>query len=295
MDPILEKTIWALKSVKVISKEDAKTAERQGIAPPDDPSLAEDYDAEGLDPNAARAGSGSKVPRTLSVPSKSQKGSSELTGSEPIDSIFKDLGTIPKWEVSKIVEDGSSGKIRKDTASSLPEQILAPNVTHPSATLLGFFSGEGSARQALVEATGSLLSEPNCLDPSVALHWAMTGELSFRSAEDFEAFNPGNMVDQGQRSLHFLTMLLRKCDLAMKDRERLTGQEVEENLKKQVTTWELDREKKRMPLLRVHTDLEARIDQCFRSSQPGNLWHDPLIDYGSDSESEGEEFYEEEL
>ncbi|KAK0583351.1 hypothetical protein LWI29_036033 [Acer saccharum] len=152
LDLIIGKTIRALKSVKVISKEDAKTVERQGIAPLDDPSLAEDYDAEGLDPNATTTGSGvaattgsrvvatvstngidapmrgpsgpignlhkrkwklpsdpkgPKVPRTLSGPSKSQNGSSELTSSEPIDSIFKDLGTIPKWEVSKIVMDGS--------------------------------------------------------------------------------------------------------------------------------------------------------------------------------------------
>ncbi|KAK0576702.1 hypothetical protein LWI29_022053 [Acer saccharum] len=340
--------------------------------------------------------------------------SSELTGREQIDSIFKDLGPIPEWEASKIATDGSSKKIQKDTASVLPEQIVVPKVARPSATLSGFFGGEGSAGQAPAEATGSLLSEPDRLDPSVALRWAMTGELSFGSTEDFEAFNAGSMVDQGQKSLHFLTMLLRKCDLAVKDREKLTGQvsrlveekgklladnakllasqmsalavekmkneesarriaalekqrdslefclkdyesnfetakvelgvraidlfkhspafeafthkefmrgveacktlvrsldhptvadqideslqvneqEAEENLKKQIARWELDRQKKRMPLLRVHTDLEARIDQCFGNSQPGNLWLDPLIDYGPDSESEGEDFYE---
>ncbi|KAK0577456.1 hypothetical protein LWI29_033167 [Acer saccharum] len=253
--------IRALKSVKVISKEDAKIAEKQGIAPPDDPDLAEEYDNEGLNLNTAIARSGvavtvstagsdalvralsvstgslrkikwkvppgpkvPKVPRTLSIPLKSQKGSSELTCNEPIDSIFRDLGPIPEWEASKIATDGSSKKIRKDTASVLLEQIVVPKVARPSATLSGFFGGEGSARQAPAEATDSLLSEPDRLDPSVALRWAMTGELSFGSTEDFEAFNAGSMVDQGQKSLHFLTMV--------NFLEKLTGQVsrlVEEN------------------------------------------------------------------
>ncbi|KAK0596380.1 hypothetical protein LWI29_015145 [Acer saccharum] len=52
----------------------------------------------------------------------------------------------------------------------------------------------------------------------------MAGELTFGLVGDFKAFNANNVADQGQRSLHFLTMLLRKCDLAVKDRERLTGQ-----------------------------------------------------------------------
>ncbi|KAK0581838.1 hypothetical protein LWI29_018573 [Acer saccharum] len=247
-----EKALKRFDNVKVINKEDAKIAEKQGIAPPDDPGLAEDYDNEGLNLNIATAGSGvaatvstarsdalvralsgptgnlqkrkwkvppgskgPKVPRTLSIPSKSQKGSSELTGSEPIDSIFKDLGPIPEWEASKIATDGSSEIIRKDTASVLLEQIVVPKMAHPSATLSGFFGGEGSARQAPAKAIGSLLSEPDSLDPSVALRWAMTGELSFESTEDFEAFNASSMVGQGQKSLHFLTMLLRKCDLAV--------------------------------------------------------------------------------
>ncbi|KAK0575592.1 hypothetical protein LWI29_003342 [Acer saccharum] len=425
LDPILGKIIRALKSVKIISKEDAKTAEKQGIAPPDDPNLAKDYDTEGLDPNAATAGSGvaatvsttgtdaptrrlsgptgnlrkikwklpsgpkgPKVPRTLSVPSKSQKGSSELTDSEPIDSIFKDLGTILEWEVSKIVTNGSSKKIQKDTTSSLPEQTLVPNVTRPSATLSGFFSVKGSAHQAPAEATGSLLSELNRLDSSVALRWAMTGKLSFGSAKDFEAFNAGNMVDQGQKSLHFLTILLRKCDLVVKDRERLTGHvsrlveekgklladnakllashggalaakkmKNEENarriaalekqrdslefrLKDYESNFEMAKTEigvraidlfKHSPAFETFTHREFmrgvkacknlvrsmeypivanQIDESLRlnvqeaeenlkkqitSSQSGNLWLDPLIDYGPDSESEGEEFYEEEL
>ncbi|KAK0571258.1 hypothetical protein LWI29_013306 [Acer saccharum] len=225
LDPILGKMILALKSAKVISKEDTKTAEKQGIAPPDDPSLAEDYDNEGLNLNTATAGSG--VVATVSTAGSDAPvralSSSELIGSEPIDSIFRDLGPIPEWEASKIATDGSSEKIRKDTASVLPEQIVVPKVGRPSAMLSGFFGGEGSARQAPAEAIGSLLSELDRLDPSVALHWAMTGELSFGSTEDFEAFNAGSMVDQGQKSLHFLTMLLRKCDLAVKDKRNLPG------------------------------------------------------------------------
>ena len=63
LDPILGKTIQASKSMKVISKEDAKADEKEGISPPDDPSLAEGCDAKGLDPlgmnpNATTAGSG---------------------------------------------------------------------------------------------------------------------------------------------------------------------------------------------------------------------------------------------
>ncbi|KAK0573615.1 hypothetical protein LWI29_010937 [Acer saccharum] len=150
LNPILGKTIRALKSVKVVSKEDAKAVEKQGIAPPDDPNLAEGCDIEGLNspglnPNATTAGSGvaatictgetdvhvrgplghlrkrkrnlpsgpkgPKTSQTLSVPSQSHKGSSELTGSEPIDSIFKGFGTILEWETSKTVAAGSSAKI----------------------------------------------------------------------------------------------------------------------------------------------------------------------------------------
>ncbi|KAK0595161.1 hypothetical protein LWI29_004102 [Acer saccharum] len=387
LNPILGKTIHALKSMKAISKEYAKAVEKQGIAPPDDPNLAEGSDVEGLNspglnPNVTTADfgvaatfftneidvpvrgpprhlrkrkrnlplgpKGPKTSWTLSVPSQSHKRSNGLTGSEPIDSIFKGLGTIPEWETSKVAVAGST-------------------------------------RPAPVEAIRSLLSNPDRLDPLVTLRWAMTGELTFGPVEDFEAFDMENVFDQGQRSLHFLTMLLRRCDSAVKDRHRLTMQvnrlveeksklladnakllashgsalaaekkkneesarrvasiekqrdslefrlknyktdfevakteigvraidlfkhslafkafthreimrgKAEEDLKKQLTRWESDRERKRMPLLKVHTNLEARVDQFFRSSFPGNLWFDPLIDYGPDFKDE--DFYEEE-
>ncbi|KAK0605602.1 hypothetical protein LWI29_028617 [Acer saccharum] len=46
--------------------------------------------------------------------------------------------------------------------------------------------------------------------------------------------------------------------------------------------------------LRVNVqEAEENLKKQIASSQPGNLWLDPLIDYGLDSESEGEEFYEE--
>ncbi|KAK0570458.1 hypothetical protein LWI29_001448 [Acer saccharum] len=212
----------------------------------------------------------------------------------------------------------------------------------------------------------------------------MTGELSFGSTEDFEAFNAGNMVDQGEKSLHYLTMLLRKCDLAVKDRERLTGQVsrlvkekgklLVDNAKllasqrsalatekmKNEERWMAALEKQRDSLefrlkdyesnfetakteigvraidlfkhspafeafthkefmrgveacknlirsldhpivtdqidesLRVNVqEAEENLKKQIASSQPGNLWLDPLIDYGPDSESEGKEFYEE--
>ncbi|KAK0570880.1 hypothetical protein LWI29_007909 [Acer saccharum] len=275
LDPILGKMIRALKSVKVISKEDAKTAEKQGIAPPDDPSLAEDYDNEGLNLNTATTGSGVAVIVSTA-------------GSDaPADSSF----------------------------------------SHP----IGFLRWRRFGSQAPAEATSSLLSELDRLDPSVALRWAMTGELSFGSTEDFEAFNADNMVDQGEKSLHYLTMLLRKCDLAVKDRERLTGQDYESNFEtakteigvraidlfKHSPAFEAFTHKEFMRgveacknLIRSldHPIVTDQIDESLRvnvqeaeenlkkqiaSSQPGNLWLDPLIDYGPDSESEGKEFYEE--
>ncbi|KAK0573731.1 hypothetical protein LWI29_012642 [Acer saccharum] len=106
----------------------------------------------------------------------------------------------------------------------MPEQLSAQNVTRPLATLSSFFGGEGSTRPAPVEMTVSLMLDPDRLDPSVALHWAITGELTFGPVEDFEAFDVENVFDQGQRSLHFLIMLLRRCDSAVRDRHKLTMQ-----------------------------------------------------------------------
>ena len=118
----------------------------------------------------------------------------------------------------------------------------------------------------------------------------------FKHSPAFEAFTHREFM----RGVEACKDLVRSLDYpVVADRIdeslQLNAQEAEENLKKQVTRWEQDRERKRQPLLRVHTDLEARVDQCFGSSQPGNLWLDPLIDYGPDSESEDEDLYEGEL
>ncbi|KAK0605896.1 hypothetical protein LWI29_031911 [Acer saccharum] len=262
LDPILGKTIHALKNMKTISKEDAKATEKQGIAPPDDSTMAEGLDSLVPTRNAATAGShvtaiasktktddfmrgkkartgslhkrkredpptpkGPKTSRTLSIPLQSKKGGSELTG-------------------------GSQTHFQDSDFSVLPDRSLGQNVLHLSATIFGFFGGEGSARPAVVETTRSLLSDPNHLDSTVALRWAMTGELTFEPAGDFECFQKDNMTESsffyhgkpsyaysmpyvGSSVLNSLLFtytyllycqLLRKCDSAIKDREKLNEQ-----------------------------------------------------------------------
>ncbi|KAK0601609.1 hypothetical protein LWI29_025792 [Acer saccharum] len=460
LDPILGKTLRMLKSVKVVSKEDAKAAERQGIAPPDDPEVADSIDFPMPTPNVVMASSqwgpgkrkgeklsshkGPKTTRTLSIPLQPKKGNSEPTGSEPIDSVFRDLGPLPKQRVSKNVTTEPPPILRDGDFPILTDQSLDRNVPRPSASLSGFFGGEGSTHPKPAAATGLSLPDPNPLDPSVALRWVMSGELSFGPTGDFESFIKDDLTDQYQRNLHFMTMVrffifpmvsfsgswtdplctpcplfqfLRKCDLVAKDREKLADQvknlteermklladnvnlrtshekasaaekrkneeggrriaalekqrdslnfrlreyerdfetaktelgvraislfkrspafeafahkefvkgvdacktlvrsmdfpvvadhidesmrlnlqEAEQDLKKQVSRWESDRKRKKMPLLDVHIDLEARVRQCFGSSCPGNLWLDPLIDYGPDSESEDDPFFEDDI
>ncbi|KAK0589364.1 hypothetical protein LWI29_013229 [Acer saccharum] len=422
LDPILGKTIRALKSVKVVSKEDARAAERQGIAPPDDLKVADGLDFPMPTPNVVTASShvtalihktkvggptrglktqagdlgrvknpgrgswekkgeklsshkGPKTSQTLSIPLQPKKGNIELTGSEPIDSVFRDLGPLPEQRVSKNVTTDLPPILQDGDFPILPDQSLDHNVPRPSANLSSFFGGEGSTRPKPAAATGPSLPDPDPLDPSVALHWAMSGELSFEPTGDFESFIKDDLTDQCQRSLHFMTMALaaekkkneeggRRIAALEKQRDslnfrlreyerdfetvktelgvratslfkrspafeafahkefvkgvdacktlvrsmdypavadqidesmRLNLQEAEQDLKKQVSRWEFDRKRKKMPLLDVHTDLEARVRQCFGSSCLGNLWLDPLIDYGPDSESEDDPFFEDEI
>ncbi|KAK0571617.1 hypothetical protein LWI29_018927 [Acer saccharum] len=285
LDPILGKTLRALKSVKVVSKEDAKVVERQGIAPPDDPDVADSLDFPMPTPNVVTASSyvttptsklkvggpprglkihaggpgkrkgeklsshkGPKTTRTLSIPLQPKKGTSEPTGSEPIDSVFRDLGPLPEQRVSKNVTTEPPPILHDGDFPILTDQPLDRNIPRPSASLFGFFGGEGSTHPKPAVAIGPSLLDPDPLDPSVALRWVMSGELSFGPTGDFESFIKDDLTDQYQRSLHFMTMVrfflfpmvsfsgfwtdplctacpsfqfLRKCDLVAKDREKL--------------------------------------------------------------------------
>ncbi|KAK0574802.1 hypothetical protein LWI29_029323 [Acer saccharum] len=298
---------------------------------------------------------------------------SELTGSDPIDSVFRDLDPLSEQKSSKVVTDGSQTHFQDSDFSVLPNRSLGHNVLHPSATLSGFFGGEGSARPTVVETTGSLLSDPDHLDPTVTLHWAMTAiedreklneqvnslvkektklladnakllanhgtalsvekkkneessrrvaalekqrdSLSFRLKEYERDFQTAK-TEIGIRAISLFKHspafevfahkefvkgvdackdLVRSLDHpAVADQidesMRLNLQEAELDLQKQVTRWESDRKKKKMPLLDVYIDLKARADQCFGNDCPGNLWLDPLINYGLDSKFENEDF-----
>ncbi|KAK0590948.1 hypothetical protein LWI29_033508 [Acer saccharum] len=249
-----------------------------------------------------------KKSRTLIVPLQSKKGSSELTGSNPIDSVFRDLDPLLEQKSSKVVVACSPTHFQDSDFFVLPDQSSGQNVLHPSATLSGFFGGEGSSRPAPVEATRSLLSDLDHLDPSVALRWAMTGELTFGLARDFESFEKDDMTDQCQRSLHFLTMLLRKCDLAVKDREKLTRQVnrlVEEKTKLLADNAKLlashgnalaTEKKKNEESSHLVATLEKQRDSLnfhLRDKLRGGL--DPLIDYSPDFEFGYEEFCDDEI
>ncbi|KAK0573048.1 hypothetical protein LWI29_002306 [Acer saccharum] len=244
LDPILGKTLRVLKSVKAVSKEDARASERQGIASPDDPDMVECLDPSMSVPNVVTASShvtapipktktdgptrgvrkragnlgkrkgeelssykGSKTSRTLSIPLHPKKGSSEATGSEPIDSVFRDLGLLPEQKTSKNVTADPPPILQDGDFPILPDRSLDQNVPHPAANLSGFFSGEGSTRPKPVVVTGPSLRDPDPLDPSVALRWTMTGELSFGPTGDFELFIKESLTDQCQRGLHFRTMV----------------------------------------------------------------------------------------
>ena len=70
LDSILGKTIRVLKSMKVVSKEDAKAVERQGIAPPNDSNLVKGYDVKGLNSSTLNLNAttvGSSVAATIST------------------------------------------------------------------------------------------------------------------------------------------------------------------------------------------------------------------------------------
>ncbi|KAK0575505.1 hypothetical protein LWI29_001716 [Acer saccharum] len=416
LDPILGKTLRALKSIKVVSKEDAKAAERQGIAPPDDPEVADSIDFPMPTPNVVTASShvttptsklkvggpprgskihagglgkrkgeklsshkGLKTTRTLSIPLQPKKGNSEPTGSEPIDSVFRDLGPLPEQRVSKNVTTDPPPILHDGDFPILTDQPLDRNVPRPSASLSGFFGGEGSTHPKPAAATGLSLPDPDPLDPSVALRWVMSGELSFRLIGDFESFIKDDLTDQYQRSLHFMTVFLRKCDLVAKDREKLADQvknlteermklladnvnlqtshekalaaEKKKNeegghriaaLEKQrdslnfrLREYERDFETAKtelgvraislfkrspafeafahkefvkgvdacktlvrsmdFPVVADHIDESMRLNLQEADSCPGNLWLDPLIDYGPDSESDDDPFFEDDI
>ncbi|KAK0596764.1 hypothetical protein LWI29_018741 [Acer saccharum] len=232
LDPILGKTLRALKSVKVVSKKDAKATERQGIVLPDYPEVADGLDFPMPTPNVVTASSHvtTPIPKTKvggpprGIPLQTKKGNSELTGSEPIDSVFRDLGPLPEQRVSKNVKTDPPPILQDSDFPIFPDQSLDRNVPRPSASLSGFFGGEGSTRPKPAAATGPSLPDPDPLDPSVALRWVMSGELSFGPTGDFESFIKDDLTDQYQRSLHFMTIFLRKCDLVAKDRDKLADQ-----------------------------------------------------------------------
>ncbi|KAK4834451.1 hypothetical protein QYF36_023091 [Acer negundo] len=132
---------------------EAKEAKRQGIAPPNDTIMDEGFDVEGAGSfvptlNAAMVGSSvasltskvdrcqkkqtkglrkrkrnqsfrTKCPKTshiLTIPSRSQKGGSELSESEPIDSALKsDLGAIPEQKIMNILDVDPSVSARDKT------------------------------------------------------------------------------------------------------------------------------------------------------------------------------------
>ncbi|KAK0586971.1 hypothetical protein LWI29_015471 [Acer saccharum] len=103
-------------------------------------------------------------------------------------------------------------------------------------------------------------------------------------------------VYEGVDACKGLVWTLNHPDLAdqIEKSMQLKFQEAEVDMKNQVTKWESDRKRKKMPLLEVHTNLDARSDKSFGCSYSGNLWLDPLIDYGCDFEFEEEEFQEDE-
>ncbi|TXG51243.1 hypothetical protein EZV62_023767 [Acer yangbiense] len=387
LDPILGKTIHALKSVKVVSKEDARVAERQGIAPPDNPEVADGLDFPMPTPNVVTASShvtapipktkGPKTSQTLSIPLHPKKGNSELTGSEPIDSVFRDLGPLPKQRVPKNVTADPPPILQDGDFPILPDQSLDHNVPRPSANLSGFFGGEGLTHPKPASATGPSLPDPDSLDPSflrkcdlvakdrdklanqvknlaeertklladnaklLASHEkALAAEKKkneeggrriaalekqrdslnfhlreyerdfdtvktelgvraislFKRSPAFKAFAHKEFV-KGVDACKTLVRSLDYPDVAdqIDESMRLNLQEADQDLKKQVSRWESDRKRKKMPLLDVHTDLEAQVRQCFGSSCPGNLWLNPLIDYGPDSESEDDPFFRDEI
>ncbi|KAK0575585.1 hypothetical protein LWI29_003236 [Acer saccharum] len=213
LDPILGKTIRALKNMKTVSKEDAKATEKQGIAPPNDFTMAEGLDYFVPTRNAATAGS-----HVMAIASKTKtndfmRGKKARTGS--LCKRKREDPPIPKGP-----KTSRTLSIPFDF-SILPDRSLGQNVLHPSATLSSFFGGEGSARPTVVETTGSLLSDLDHLDPTVTLHWAMTDELTF-SMPCFGSSVLNSLLFTYTYLLY--CQLLRKCDSAIKDREKLNEQ-----------------------------------------------------------------------
>ncbi|KAK2660189.1 hypothetical protein Ddye_006722 [Dipteronia dyeriana] len=161
-----------------------------------------------------------KTPRKLNIHSSSRGTDSERTSNDPPSSVIPNtFSLISLYVLESVRANASSAKVQEIVSSDPPENLQVSEAVCPSVFFSNFFKGERS--RPSVPTIGDILSDS---DPSFALKQALAGDLTFGPPEDYEAFEVTDIVEHGRQGVHFLHMLLRKCNSTVKEKDGLIAQ-----------------------------------------------------------------------